>query len=86
MPPAKFPPKKRPDALTTILATLGLILYAVVSPFSSAPVAPLVHLSRVPTPGSTVYGNDISWPQCAKSEGGNGLPGPLDSSSFMSVP
>ena len=82
VPLAKFPPKKRPDGLTTIVATLGLILYAVVSPFSSAPVAPPVHLSPVPAPGSTVYGNDISWPQCAKSDGGNGLPGPLDSSSF----
>jgi len=82
VPLAKFPPKKRPDGLTTIVATLGLILYAVVSPFSSAPVAPPVHLSPVPAPGSTVYGNYISWPQCAKSDGGNGLPGPLDSSSF----
>jgi hypothetical protein len=82
VPLAKFPPKRRPDRLTTIVATLGLILYAVVSPFSSAPVAPPVHLSPVPAPGSTVYGNDISWPQCAKSDGGNGLPGPLDSSSF----
>ena len=82
VPLAKFPPKKRPDGLTTIVATLGLILYAVVSQFSSAPVAPPVHLSPVPAPGSTVYGNDISWPQCAKSDGGNGLPRPLDSASF----
>jgi hypothetical protein len=65
-----------------IVATLGLILYFVVSPFSSAPVAPPVHLSPVPAPGSTVYGNDISWPQCAKSDGGNGLPGPQESASF----
>lgn len=82
MPLAKFPPKKRPDGLTTIVTTLGLILYAVLSPFSSAPVPPTVHLSPVPAPGSTVYGNDISWPQCAKSDGGHGLPGPLDSASF----
>jgi Putative peptidoglycan binding domain len=82
VPLAKFPPKRRPDGLTTIVATLGLILYAVVSPFSSAPVALPVHLSPVPAPGSTVFGNDISWPQCAKSDGGNGLPGPLDSASF----
>jgi peptidoglycan hydrolase-like protein with peptidoglycan-binding domain len=82
VPLAKFPPKKRPDGLTTIVATLGLILYAVLSPFSSAPVAPPVHLSPVPSPGSTVYGNDISWPQCAKSDGGNGLPGPMDSATF----
>jgi hypothetical protein len=79
---AKYPPKRQPDGLTTIVATLGLILFAVVSPFSSAPVAPPVHLSPVPAPGSTVYGNDISWPQCAKSDGGNGLPGPQDSASF----
>jgi hypothetical protein len=82
VPLAKFPPKKRPDGLTTVVAALGLILYAAVALSSSAPVAPPVPLSPVPTPGSTVYGNDISWPQCAKSEGGNGLPGPLDSSSF----
>jgi hypothetical protein len=36
----------------------------------------------VPAPGSTVYGNDISWPQCPKRDGGNGLPGPQDSASF----
>jgi hypothetical protein len=82
VPLAKFPPKKRPDGLTTIFTTLGLVLYAVVSPFSSAPVMPPVHLSPVPAPGSTAYGNDISWPQCAKSDGGYGLPGPLDSASF----
>jgi hypothetical protein len=82
VPLAKFPPKKRPDALSTIVTTLGMVLYIVVSPFSSPPAAPPVHLSPVPAPGSTVYGNDISWPQCAKSEGGNGLPGPLDTSSF----
>jgi hypothetical protein len=29
-----------------------------------------------------VYGNDISWPQCPKSGGGNGLPGPMTSASF----
>jgi hypothetical protein len=29
-----------------------------------------------------VYGNDISWPQCPKREGGNGLPGPLGAASF----
>lgn len=80
---AEFPPKRRPDGLTTIVATLGLILVAVVSPFSSAPVASPVHQSPVPAPGSTVYGNDISWPQCAKSDGGNGLPGPMSSASFV---
>jgi len=83
MPLAKFPPKKRPDGLSTIVATLGLILYVVVSPFSSVPVARPVHLSAVPAPGSRVFGNDISWPQCAKTEGGNGLPGPLDGASFV---
>jgi hypothetical protein len=82
VPLAKFPPKSRPDGLSTLVATLGLILYTVVSPFSSAPVAPPVHLSPVPAPGSTVYGNDISWPQCAKRDGGNGLPGPQGSASF----
>jgi hypothetical protein len=29
-----------------------------------------------------VYGNDISWPQCPQSDGGNGLPGPQSSASF----
>jgi hypothetical protein len=85
VPRAKFPPKKRPDGLTTLVATLGLILSAVMSPFSSAPVAPPIHLSPVPAPGSTAYGNDISWPQCAKSDGGNGLPGPPGSASFAVV-
>jgi hypothetical protein len=83
VPLATFPPKKRPDGLTTIVATLGLVLCAVAFPFWSAPVAPPVHLSRVPAPGSTVYGNDMSWPQCAKREGGHGLPGPQDSASFV---
>lgn len=52
------------------------------SPSSSARVAPPVHLSPVPALGSTVYGNDISWPQCAASSGGYGLPGPRDGASF----
>jgi hypothetical protein len=82
VPLAKFPPKRRPDGLTTIVATLAVILYAMVSPFSSGSVAPPAHRSAVPAPGSTVYGNDISWPQCAKRDGGNGLPGPLDTASF----
>ena len=29
-----------------------------------------------------MHGNDISWPQCPKSGGGNGLPGPMTSASF----
>jgi hypothetical protein len=82
VPLAKFPPKTRPDRLTLIVATLGLILYLAVSPFSADSVAPPVHLSPAPAPGSTVYGNDISWPQCPESDGGNGLPGPQDSASF----
>jgi len=83
VPLAKFPPKKRPDGLSTIVTTLGLILCAAVFPFWSATVAPPVHLSPVPAPGSTVYGNDISWPQCPRRDGGNGLPGPQDSASFV---
>ncbi len=68
--------------MTTIVAALGVIVCAVVSPSSSALVAPPVHLSPVPAAGSTVYGNDLSWPQCAASSGGYGLPGPRDGASF----
>ena len=81
-PLAKSPSTRRPGGLTTVVATLGLIVCAVASPSSSALVAQPVHLSPVPVPGSTVYGNDLSWPQCATSAGGYGLPGPRDSASF----
>jgi len=73
----------RPGLLSTIAATLGLILSAL------APSAPPVSVLRpldtsvAPVPGATVYGNDISWPQCPKNSGGNGLPGPMTSASFV---
>ena len=69
----------RPGRLTTIAATLGLILSASAS---SVSVAPPVNASPAPAPGATVYGNDISWPQCPRDGGGNGLPGPMTSASF----
>jgi len=72
----------RPGRLTTIAATLGLILSASASSVSSVSVAPPVNASPAPAPGATVYGNDISWPQCPKGGGGNGLPGPMTSASF----
>ena len=73
---------KRPGRLSTIAATLGLIFSAWASPVSSVSVARPVDASVAPVPGATVYGNDISWPQCPKSGGGNGLPGPMASASF----
>ena len=72
----------RPGRLTTIAATLALILSASASSVSSVSVAPPVSASPAPAPGATAYGNDISWPQCPKGDGGNGLPGPMTSASF----
>jgi Putative peptidoglycan binding domain len=73
----------RPGRLTTIAATLTLILSAGAS---SAPapvtVAGPAGPPRAPVPGPIAYGNDISWPQCPKGGGGYGLPGPMASASF----
>jgi|GEM_PF-1045467 len=82
VPLAEFPPTNRPGRLSTIAATLGLILSSSASSASTVPVAPPVIASPAPAHGATVHGNDISWPQCPKSGGGNGLPGPMTSASF----
>jgi hypothetical protein len=82
VPLVKLGRTNRPDTLTTFAATLGLILLAFASGVSPVFVAPPVSASAVPASGSTVYGNDISWPQCPKSDGGNGLPGPMTSAAF----
>jgi Putative peptidoglycan binding domain len=86
VPLAEFASTNRPGRLSTIAATLGLILSALANSVSSVSVAPPVKspviASPAPAPGATVYGNDISWPQCPKSGGGNGLPGPMTSASF----
>src|SRR5665811_1605907 len=77
-----FAPTVRPGRLTAIAASLALILSASASSSSSNSFAPQVSSSPAPAPGATVYGNDISWPQCPKDGGGNGLPGPMTSASF----
>jgi hypothetical protein len=79
VPIVELAPTIRPGRLTAIVATLGLILSASAS---SVSVMPPVNASLAPAPGTTVYGNDISWPQCPKGGGGNGLPGPMSSASF----
>ncbi len=73
----------RPGRMTTIAATLTLILSAgassVPDPVTvTGPASP----GRAPVPGPIAYGNDISWPQCPKGGGGYGLPGPMASASF----
>ena len=82
VPLVELAPTIRPGRLTTIAATLGLILSASASSVSSVSVAPPANASPAPAPGATAYGNDISWPQCPKRGGGNGLPGPMTSASF----
>jgi hypothetical protein len=85
VPIAELAPTIRPGRLTTIAATLALILSAAassVSSVSSVTVAAPVSASPAPAPGPTAYGNDISWPQCPKGGGGYGLPGPMASASF----
>ena len=80
VPVVDLAPTIRPGRLTTIAASLALILSASAS--SSNSFAPPVNASQAPAPGATAYGNDISWPQCPKDGGGNGLPGPMTSASF----
>ena len=82
VPLVEFPSINRPGRLSTIAATLGLVLSASASSAWTVPVALPVVASPAPAPGATVHGNDISWPQCPKSGGGNGLPGPMASASF----
>ena len=76
-------PTIRPGRLTTLAASLALVLSASASSPSSNSFAPPANASPAPAPGATVYGNDISWPQCPKDGGGNGLPGPMTSASFV---
>jgi hypothetical protein len=73
----------RPGRLTTMAATLGLILSAAACSVSLVPVALPARTPRALAPGATAYGNDISWPQCPKGGGGYGLPGPMASASFV---
>ena len=75
-------PTIRPGRLTTIAATLGLILSASASSVSPVTVAAPAGALGAAAPGATAYGNDISWPQCPKGGGGYGLPGPMASASF----
>src|SRR5450759_5277799 len=82
MPVVDLVPTIRPRRLTTIAASLALILSASASSASPNSFAPQVNASPAPAPGAAVYGNDISWPQCPKDGGGNGLPGPMTSASF----
>src|SRR5674476_1306245 len=82
VPVVDLAPTIRLGRLTTIAASLALILSASASSASSNSFAPPVNASRALAPGATAYGNDISWPQCPKDGGGNGLPGPMTSASF----
>lgn len=76
-------PTLRPGRLTTIAATLTLILSAGASSVPApVTVARPASAPRAPVPGPIAYGNDISWPQCSKDGGGYGLPGPMASASF----
>jgi hypothetical protein len=73
----------RTQRLSTLAATLALILSAGASSVSSSPtVAGPASAPRAPAPGPSAYGNDISWPQCPRGGGGYGLPGPMASASF----
>jgi len=75
-------PTIRPGRLTTIAATLVLILSALASSVSPVTIATPASAAGAPAPGTTAYGNDISWPQCPKGGGGYGLPGPMATASF----
>lgn len=65
----------RPPARTMLAGTVAALVTAVV-------VA-----GGTPTPAgaATRYGNDVSWPQCGKAQGGYGLPMPPDSAAFVVI-
>ncbi|WP_240629870.1 FG-GAP-like repeat-containing protein, partial [Specibacter cremeus] len=52
---------------------------------SVALVAGFLTTVAAPAQAATLYGNDISWPQCPVSDGGNGLPLPPTSTKFVIV-
>jgi hypothetical protein len=82
MPVVKRPVSHRRARLaTTITTTVVLILLGVYA-CSAADVAPAGRVRLGPPLGVSAYGNDISWPQCPKSVGGYGLPGPTAHASF----
>jgi hypothetical protein len=78
----RLPVLARRRLLSSLAAALTLTLTASGNSIVGAPVA---SASRVPAPGVTVAGNDISWPQCPKGSGGYGLPGPTASATFVVI-
>ncbi|HEX7463103.1 MAG TPA: hypothetical protein VF317_13120, partial [Dermatophilaceae bacterium] len=73
----------RPGQLTTFAATLALVLSVSASSASPVTVAAPAGALGPAAPGTTAYGNDISWPQCPKGGGGYGLPGPMATATFV---
>jgi peptidoglycan hydrolase-like protein with peptidoglycan-binding domain len=69
----------QPHLLTTLAATLALTLAAAASSVAAAAPA---GASPAPVGGVAAFGNDISWPQCARGQGGYGLPGPMPGATF----
>lgn len=67
---------------TALAGTIAVTLTALAMQATSLSVAAPASASRTPAPGATVYGNDISWPQCPSSQGGYDLPGPMARASF----
>jgi hypothetical protein len=76
-------PTVRPGRLTTFAATLALVLSVSASSASPVTVAAPAGALGPAAPGTTAYGNDISWPQCPKGGGGYGLPGPMATATFV---
>jgi Putative peptidoglycan binding domain len=76
-------PSIRPGRLTVLAATVALVLSALASSVSPVTIAAPADALGPAAPGTTAYGNDISWPQCPKAGGGYGLPGPMATATFV---
>jgi hypothetical protein len=67
------------------LAVVIVAAFAVTAALLTASVPSTQSATKSATPAATLYGNDISWPQCTVAQGGYGLPLPATSAQFVVI-
>lgn len=80
-----MPQPPLPRLLGGIVA--GLAIAALAAPPTAHAALPALPVSVVTSAGNAgvLAGNDVSWPQCSKAQGGHGLPLPARGTSFVVV-
>lgn len=67
------------------LAVVIVAAFAVTATLLTASVPSTQSATQSATRPATLYGNDISWPQCTVAQGGYGLPLPATSAQFVVI-